>query len=100
MESTKKKNVIFKKKILLEGLKTKDEFLNDELQKDCGSDELCHKNNTCLSINNDTKCSLAEDCCTILDENKKFKCVGGNKDGPTYDNNVDEWWYLGNHYKK
>ena len=46
-EMPKEKNVVFKKTISLEGFKTKDQLLTEELIKDC-DDELCKNHNNCL----------------------------------------------------
>jgi len=97
-EIPKEKNVIFKKTFSLEGFKTKDDMLLDELEKDCGKDNLCNNNNDCL-MKKSYDCSLDKKCCLIKIKDGS-KCVGGEKDGPTYTQNVDEWWYLGNKYSK
>ena len=83
---------------LLENFKSKDEMLNDELTKDCGNDKLCQDHNLCSKTTE--TCNTSLNCCQIKNKNG-LKCVGGNKNGPTYDiKEVDEWWYLGNNYKK
>tara|TARA_B110000967_G_C18823669_1_gene530147 strand:- start:548 stop:1030 length:483 start_codon:yes stop_codon:yes gene_type:complete len=101
-----KKNIIFQKTIKIEAMKTKDQLLSEKLQKDkselgldCGTDELCKKNQYCLSIIDNMKCSLEKDCCQIKKEGT-ITCVGGSKEGPTYNDNMDEWWYLGNFIKQ
>ncbi len=96
-EMPKKKNVVFKKTISLEGFKTKDQLLTEELIKDC-DDELCKNHNNCLGKES-YDCSLDKKCCNLNKENHTL-CVGGGKEGPTYDNNLDEWWYLGNKFNK
>ena len=82
--------------VIINGV-SKDELLFNEYIKDC-NDDLCSQNNKCL-LNSSYDCSLDKKCCNIK-RNKKILCVGGNEDGPTYDNNLDEWWYLGNKYNK
>lgn len=76
------------------------DILNKEAELDCGDDKLCQQNQNCLMKSDSYECSMMSNCC-LINDGKKKSCVGGNKEGPTYNmNKIDEWWYLGNHYKK
>ena len=77
-----------------------DKLLKKEAELDCGDDKLCQQNQDCLIQSDSYECSLLKNCC-LIENGKKKRCVGGKKEGPTYNiNKIDEWWYLGNHYKK
>jgi hypothetical protein len=104
-EFPKNKNVILKKTFQLGNKvinvdknagKIKETFIpRDEVLMDCGNDQICKNNQKCNNILDSYECSLADNCC-LIKENADNKCVGGSKDGPTYNiNKVDEWWYLG-----
>lgn len=85
---------------VVENMQNIDELLQAEVNMDCGEDKLCQQNQNCLMQDDNYKCSLLKNCCLVEGNNKK-KCVSGSKEGPTYNiNKIDEWWYLGNHYKK
>ena len=74
-----------------------DDLLNNEFMKKCGDDKLCLNHNNCL-LSQD--CGSDKNCCEIKKKDGII-CVGGGKDGPLYNkDNFDEWWYLGNNYKK
>ena len=81
---------------VFESFKSNDDLLNNEILS-CGEDKLCLNNNNCL-LSED--CSSQKNCCEIK-KNNSIMCVGGGKKGPIYNkDNFDEWWYLGNNYKK
>tara|TARA_Y100001970_G_C14249493_1_gene870749 strand:- start:1586 stop:2101 length:516 start_codon:yes stop_codon:yes gene_type:complete len=85
---------------VVENMQNIDELLEKEANMDCGEDKLCQQNQNCLMQSDTYNCSMLKNCCLVDGNNKKL-CVGGNKEGPTYNmNKIDEWWYLGNHYKK
>lgn len=112
-EFPKKDNVILKKTIEIDSKvirvdknnneigEVKENFVpRDKVLTDCGNDALCQEDQDCSNMTKNLDCSLASTCC-LIKENGKKKCVGGNKDGPTYNiNKVDEWWYLGKNFKK
>ena len=82
---------------VFESFKSKDELLGDEFMKNCGKDKLCLNHNNCLQSND---CSSQKTCCEIKKKDGII-CIGGGDKGPTYGrDNFDEWWYLGNNYKK
>ena len=87
-------------KPLRENMQNINDLLEKELILDCGDDNICKQNQSCLSKTDSFECSSLKNCCLVNSGGKK-RCVGGSKEGPTYNiNKVDEWWYLGNHYKK
>jgi hypothetical protein len=87
-------------KLVTENMQNIDKLLENELNLDCGDDKLCQQNQDCLKNSDSYECSKLKNCC-LIDDGKKKKCVGGGRQGPTYNiNKIDEWWYLGNHYKK
>lgn len=97
MKKTKNNEVVENVK---ENMQNIDKLLEEEVKLDCGDDKLCQQNQDCLMKNDNYECSVLKNCC-LIDNGKKKRCVGGNKEGPTYNiNKIDEWWYLGNHYKK
>ena len=111
-EFPKKKNVILKKNISfdntnvnIEGLcgkiSTRDEILKNISSKDCGNSDLCKKHKDCLNKDPNLECWNEKHCCSANISNSAF-CLGGDKYGPTYKSNgpFNEWWYLGNYYKK
>ena len=112
-EFPKDKNVILKKTIEIDSKlikvdknnneigEVKENFIpRDDVLMDCGNDQICKNNQTCNNISDSYECSLADNCCLIKEKGNN-KCVGGGKDGPTYNiNKVDEWWYLGKNFKK
>jgi len=85
---------------VVENMQNIDQLLEKEVNMDCGNDKLCQQNKNCLMENDNYNCSTLKNCCLVESGNRK-RCVGGDKEGPIYNmNKIDEWWYLGNHYKK
>ena len=83
---------------VFEGLQNINEKLEKERTMDCGDDLLCKQNKECLET---IDCKSNKSCCEVKTIENELKCIAGNKKGPLYHaDNFDEWWYLGNHYKK